>query len=112
MTLRLRLEDGKSPEEEGYGTQQALLEIFEYALRLQSRKAQAYGEAWSEQGYMGNVARVLSKVSRLRNMVWRDFGIEDADEPILDTLFDLINLAAFTVINKRRNNKWGRTIRV
>lgn len=94
---------------QGDGTTALILGIFERCIVLQKRKAETYGEAYRSQGYMGNVARVLSKVSRLRNMVWRDVGIESSEESVEDTAFDLINLAAFFLINYMVKNKWGNT---
>jgi hypothetical protein len=95
------------PSKVGSRTTQQLLDLFADLVQLQMRKGQEYGEAWRSQGYMGNVARVLSKASRLKNMLWRDFQMESADEPIEETLGDLVNLAAFAVLNYRDRNKWG-----
>lgn len=82
-------------------------------------KSRGYGNAWQEQGYMGNLARVLSKTSRLKNLLWRDGGPDmsvdmdggDADpeaESVLDTLLDLSALCALAVANIEEGNKWGR----
>lgn len=90
----------------GEGTVVALSQVFAEALFLAHRKAQTYRDTWSDQGYMGNVGRVLSKASRMRNMLWRDYPIDDI-ESVEDTLLDLVNLAAFTLINRRERNKWG-----
>lgn len=92
---------------EGDVTTAHLLRIFSEAINLQRKKALTYGEAFRSQGYMGNVARVLSKAARLRRMLWLDFPIEDAEEPVQDTLLDLINLAGFLIINYRDRNRWG-----
>lgn len=92
---------------QGDWTTAQMLIIFAKCVELQRKKALTYGEAYRSQGYMGNMARVLSKVSRLKNMVWRDFGIEDSEESVLDSVGDLINLAAFFVINYNDRNKWG-----
>lgn len=108
--MKLILEGGLEEGVEGYTTQQDMLGIFETALSLQRQKASTYGEAFRSQGYMGNVARVLSKVSRLRNMVWRDDQFEDSLESIEDTMLDLINLSAFFLINRRIRNKWGNRV--
>jgi hypothetical protein len=98
----------KTHLEEGYKTQQDLLAIMERLLNLQERKAQNYGEAWRSQGYTGNVARVLSKVGRLKNMLWRDNPIEDAAETVVDTLEDLCLIAMFAIINYKEKNRWGK----
>lgn len=86
------------------------------ALRLLESKNVSYRDAWRKQGYMGNLSRVQSKAERLKSMLWRD---ADGDgyplpanytrdgETIVDTLLDLINLSAFTVVNWTEENRWG-----
>lgn len=77
-------------------------------------KSAGYGNAWVEQGYMGNLARVLSKTSRLKNMMWRDADDTSAkdygtqQESVLDTLMDLSALCAFAIANLEDGNRWGR----
>ncbi len=74
------------------------------------RKSVGYGDAWERQGYMGNVARVLSKQSRIRNMCWTDSegtAVDPDDEDVLDTLIDLGALCAFAVANIEEGNRWG-----
>lgn len=93
--------------QEGDDTTAKLLGIFAECIVLQREKGQTYGDAWRSQGEMGNVARVLSKVARLKKMLWTSNQIASADEPVEDTLLDLINLAGFTLINRRTGNKWG-----
>ena len=78
------------------------------AIHLYRKKNQNYGEAWRSQGWVGNVARVLSKSARLKNMLWREDPINDEEETVQETLLDLINLAAFAIINMRDRNKWGK----
>lgn len=72
-----------------------------------------YGSAWQEQGYMGNLARIQSKTSRLKNLLWRDdCGPDlqmDSDESVLDTLLDLSALCALAISNIEEGNRWGRT---
>ena len=97
-------------EREGDATTARMLTIFENAILLQRRKASTYGDAFRSQGYMGNVARVLSKAARLKNMMWRDFGIDDAEESVDDTVVDLINLCCFFLINRTDRNKWGKDL--
>lgn len=92
---------------QGSGTTFNLAELFISALILQQQKASTYGEAWRDQGWAGNVSRVLSKASRLRNMLWRDQPIESDKEPVVETLLDMINLAAFAIINYNAKNRWG-----
>jgi hypothetical protein len=92
---------------EGDATTAKLLDIFAECIVLQRQKTQTYGDAWRSQGEMGNVARVLSKVARLKKMCWTSNQIDSHTESVEDTLLDLINLAGFTLINRRDRNKWG-----
>lgn len=72
-------------------------------------KDQAYGGAWRKQGYMGNLARIMSKTARLEAMLWSDNAIPEAvDEAVTDTLKDLMALAAFMAANIEDGNQWGR----
>lgn len=78
------------------------------------RKSQGYGDAWQEQGYMGNLARVLSKASRLKNVAWKDEvnpldPPEIHDELLADTIVDLGALCAFLLANVEAVNRWGRS---
>ena len=81
---------------------------------LLSAKSVGYGNAWQEQGYMGNLARVLSKTARIKNMMWGDHNPEDLDhiehddESVLDTLKDLGALCALAIKNIEEGNRWGR----
>jgi hypothetical protein len=81
-------------------------------LALLKKKDVAYGNAWQKQGYMGNLARILSKTSRLKNMLWRDevesVVPEGQDESVLDTLYDLSALCALAIANIEEGNRWGK----
>lgn len=73
------------------------------------RKSQGYGNAWQEQGYMGSVARILSKAARIKNLVWREPNIDfKEEESAQDTLVDLAALCAFATANMEESNQWGR----
>jgi hypothetical protein len=81
-------------------------------LALVRKKDETYGGAWQRQGYMGNMARILSKTARLENMVWRDQtevneAPGEADESVMDTLHDLMALCAFMADNIEEGNRWG-----
>lgn len=99
-----------SPETTGWETVAAAAGVMEEALGLVAEKSFGYGEAWREQGWMGNVARIMSKTSRLKNMLWRDNFQQrsDAKESAEDTFLDLLNLSAFAILNRRNRNQWGR----
>lgn len=86
---------------------------FEECTDLVRSKNPKYGEAWKRQGYMGNLARIMSKASRLQSMLWRDaedgppVPESDVTESIEDTLRDLANLTAFMTLNYTEGNRWG-----
>lgn len=92
----------------------SLMNVFERALNLAIEKDDKYAGAWRTQGFMGNLARILSKAARLKSMCWKD-APEKADatkqanveETIDDTLLDMVNLAAFARENFARGNRWG-----
>jgi hypothetical protein len=84
-----------------------LASVFDQALKLANDKERTYGRAWSKQGWMGNFARLQSKMSRLRNMIWRDTPLADSNESVTDTALDFVNLSAFFVINRSEDNRWG-----
>lgn len=107
LTLVLRHPEGWEAFE-GSETLVSAALVFSQALQTMSGKNRMYAGAWKEQGWQGNVARILSKTSRLRNMLWRDQPVESADEPVQDTLLDLINLAVFALLNRQTRNRWGR----
>jgi hypothetical protein len=90
-------------------TYQAVAQVFQEALRLVEKKTPGYGRAWQEQGWMGNLARIMSKSSRLKNMLWRGrlTQFDSAEETTEDTALDMMNLLAFFLINKRIGNEWG-----
>lgn len=92
-------------------TRTALQPLLDEALALVTEKDRAYAGAWRRQGYMGNVSRVLSKVERLRELVWGDdvmaLGDTVGGETVEDTLLDLINLSAMTLHNFRAGDRWG-----
>lgn len=99
------------PEETvGSVTQERMLWFFEECLTLVVKKSQGYGDAWEQQGYMGNAARIISKAARVKNLVWRDKTMltMSSEETVEDTLLDTINLCVFFLLNWREGNRWGR----
>lgn len=79
-------------------------------LAIIRKKNAMYGDAWRQQGYMGNLARILSKAARLKAVMWRSdpppLSAQEG-ETVLDTARDLIALAAFFIINYEQENGWG-----
>lgn len=85
--------------------------VMDEAMRLLEMKEASYQEAWKDQGWIGNLARVLSKTSRLRNMLYKEnvqvAGFPLGDDSVENQLLDLMNLTAFMLINYRHGVKWG-----
>jgi hypothetical protein len=106
-----------APEREQFwpGSAEGVWQGHADAVQALLKTKQAYGNAWREQGYMGNLARIMSKASRLRNMLWRDGtwvgtgGEESAEEKesAVDTLLDLSALCALMAANLEDENRWG-----
>lgn len=94
---------------EGSHTIMIALEQMAGALSTLHAKNVQYGDAWREQGWMGNVARIMSKTTRLRNMLWRDQPLDSSSEPVQDTLQDLLNLCVFALLNRQAANRWGQS---
>lgn len=95
-------------------TVQEVRAYFEECTQIVKAKNPKYGEAWKRQGYMGNLARVMSKAARLESMLWKDVidgapvpEEELSGESIEDTLRDLANLTAFMMLNYTEGNRWG-----
>ena len=82
--------------------------VFDEALDLARRKNADYGDAWRDQGWRGNLSRILEKAGRLRNLLWRGSNsIPIVDEDTRQTMLDIINTAAFFIINKDHGVEWG-----
>jgi len=87
---------------------EAFVYVLEGCLNTYVAKDRAYGAAWRAQGWMGNLARIMSKTARLKEMLWRgDRIMEAGGESVRDTLQDLINLAVFMTLNLGQENEWG-----
>lgn len=93
---------------QGAATAEAFAHELDKAFQMMLRKAQGYGPAWREQGYMGQTARILSKASRLKNLLWRTLPVDNAEETVDETVRDLINLCVFFLLNRGQENQWGR----
>jgi hypothetical protein len=84
--------------------------VFEQALNIAHRKDAMYGAAWAKQGWMGNLARMMSKMSRLRNMLWQSYQVEDSEETVNETAYDLIAISTFFLLNRSEQNQWGEGV--
>lgn len=108
MKLVLQFEDGEE-RRQGAATCELLVHMWQEQLNLFLAKNTMYRDAWRDQGWRGNVARVLSKASRIKAMLWGSvtWNSFDGDEPVEDTLRDLSLLCMFTIINRSHDNEWG-----
>jgi hypothetical protein len=84
-------------------------EVFAEAARLFASKNLSYGDSWREQGWRGNVSRILEKAKRLRTMVWRGGNVllNGSSEHPRETMLDMINTLAFAIINMDDSVEWG-----
>lgn len=80
--------------------------VLDEALNLFELKNQDYGDSWKEQGWRGNLSRILEKAGRLRK-VWRGGTYAVPDENVRETALDMINTLAFLVINHDLGREWG-----
>lgn len=83
--------------------------IFDEALALAERKNNDYGDAWKENGWRGNIARIFEKTRRLRNLLWNgNPGAGQLDrETTRETAIDMMNTLAFFIMNQDRGVEWG-----
>lgn len=75
--------------------------VFTQALSIYEDREAKYGEAWRDRGWRGNVADILRKASRVKNVFWRGEGSEDRDD-----LYDLMVYCAFAIINMDDDREW------
>lgn len=108
------VEEATRPQQSAWGMSPAERAWAAYSEQVAAllKEKNAYGTAWQDAGYMSNLSRILSKASRLKNMMWRDdesngIGASVGGESVADTLLDLGPLAAFMVTNFEEGNRWG-----
>lgn len=84
-------------------------DIFAEAARLFENKNRNYGDSWRNQGWRGNVSRILEKAARVRTMVWRGGNVllNSSSEHPRETMLDMINTLAFAIINMDDDVEWG-----
>lgn len=92
----------------GASTLIALANFYAHCLTVAHNKSLNYGDAWRRQGWMGNLARMMSKMSRIKFMSWRDHAMENAEESVTDSAIDLANITGFFAMNRSEDNKWGK----
>lgn len=84
-------------------------QVFNEALALAEKKNTDYGDAWRDQGWRGNLSRILEKTKRLRTLLWKDGSVipEVASEGSRETALDIINTACFFILNHDARVEWG-----
>lgn len=90
-------------------TRQQLWDIFTEAVQTFDKKNDDYGDAWRRNGWRGNLSRVFEKADRVRNLAWRPDPRVPAvgDEAVVETLRDMLNTIAFTIMNMEEEVEWG-----
>lgn len=86
-------------------------EVFAEAARLFASKNASYQDSWRDQGWRGNVARVMEKAKRIRSLLWRpSVLLNGSKEHPRETLMDVINTCAFAIINMDDGVEWGEGV--
>lgn len=106
-TLRIEKVGGREGASSSRSRPYELADVCTEAQETVARKNRLYGDAWLKQGWRGNLARVLSKADRLRNVMWRTEPLPDAEELSDETAVEMITLLAMFIVNKRNGNEWG-----
>lgn len=93
-------------------SRQGVWDVFAKAMELYDKKNADYGDAWQRDGWRGNLPRLLQKAERVRNLLWRSDPRTPAvgDEQAVDTLLDMLNSIAFTIINLVEEREWGNEV--
>jgi hypothetical protein len=86
-------------------------EVFGEAARLFAMKNASYQDSWRDQGWRGNVSRVLEKAKRVRSLLWRQSVLlNGSKEHPRETLMDIMNTCAFAIINMDDGVEWGEGV--
>lgn len=107
LVLQMTDEEKRDP---GAATAEAIAHEFSEAFDLIVAKNLDYGNAWQKQGWMGNLARIMSKCARLQYMLWRDNHYESSEEQVDETARDLMNICVFFLRNRAQQNRWGNGV--
>jgi hypothetical protein len=85
----------------------ASIAYFAEARALRLRKQNDYGATWQVLGLKGIFVHVLTKVQRLKQLVWHNTEQQVKDESVRDTLIDLLNYAVISLYLLETNNLEG-----
>lgn len=90
-------------------TEYRVQEIQRHALALVREKNARYQDSWRQQGWRGNLSRILEKGARLRAMLWQPGTplLNGEKEHPRETALDMINTLTFMVINMDDGREWG-----
>lgn len=92
-------------------SQARIEEVFAEATRLFAIKNASYQDSWRDQGWRGNVSRVLEKAKRVRSLLWRQSVLlNGSKEHPRETLMDIMNTCAFAIINMDDGVEWGEGV--
>lgn len=93
-------------------SRQQVWDVFAEALKIFDAKNADYGDAWRKHGWRGNLPRLFEKAERVKELLWRDNPRtpEVGDETAVDTLVDMLNSLAFTIINLREGVQYGHEL--
>lgn len=93
-------------------TTQRMSRVLDEAVRLVSEKNTTYEDAWREHGWRGSLGKVLTKASRLRNMLWRPNNslLNGEKETPREICLDMINHLVFMVLNMDEGREWGHEV--
>lgn len=85
--------------------------VLREAAELFDMKNASYQDSWREQGWRGNVSRILEKAKRIRALLWRQSVLlNGSKEHPRETLLDVINTCVFAIINMDDNVEWGEGV--
>lgn len=98
--------------ESGKSSRDQVWDVFAEGLALFDEKNTDYGDAWRKHGWRGNLPRLFEKVERVKTLLWRADPRTPAvgDESAVDTLRDMLNTLAFTIINLREEVEYGHEV--
>jgi hypothetical protein len=85
--------------------------ILREAADVFAMKNASYQDSWRDQGWRGNVSRVLEKAKRIRSLLWRQSVLlNGSKEHPRETLLDIVNTCVFAIINMDDGVEWGEGV--
>jgi hypothetical protein len=85
--------------------------ILQEAAELFEMKNSSYKDSWRDQGWRGNISRLLEKSKRVRSLLWRPSVLMNGSkEHPRETLLDIINTCVFAIINIDDSVEYGEGV--